>query len=76
MDAKTAPQRVTIAREFTTSEIMLDHAPLGSAQGEVEDYARLFPFTYASEDMPDLLRSIERQYLDPGRIIDNWARSS
>jgi transglutaminase-like putative cysteine protease len=24
--------------------------------------------------MPDLLRSIERQHLDPGRAIDTWAR--
>jgi transglutaminase-like putative cysteine protease len=43
-------------------------------QIDVEDYARLFPFTYSSEDMPDLLRSIERQHLDVGRIVDNWAR--
>jgi len=52
----------------------LDHAPLGGHQIEVEDYARLFPFTYSSEDMPDLLRSIERQHLDPERVIDRWAR--
>jgi transglutaminase-like putative cysteine protease len=57
------------------SEVTLDHAPLGIGQIEVEDYARLFPFTYSSEDMPDLLRSIERQHLDPGRIVDNWARA-
>jgi transglutaminase-like putative cysteine protease len=57
------------------SEATLDHAPLTDAQVEVEDYARLFPFTYSSEDMPDLLRSIERQHLDPARIVDNWARA-
>ena len=57
------------------SEVTLDHAPLGQGQVDVEDYARLFPFTYSSEDMPDLLRSIERQHLDPARIIDNWART-
>jgi transglutaminase-like putative cysteine protease len=57
------------------SEVTLDHAPLGQGQIEVEDYARLFPFTYSSEDMPDLLRSIERQHLDPSRIVDNWART-
>ncbi|RYY12038.1 MAG: transglutaminase family protein, partial [Alphaproteobacteria bacterium] len=27
-----------------------------------------------SEEMPDLLRSIERQHLDPQRKIDTWAR--
>jgi transglutaminase-like putative cysteine protease len=58
-----------------TSEATLEHAPLAQKQVDVEPYARLFPFTYASEDMPDLLRSIERQYHDPERIVDNWARA-
>lgn len=57
-----------------TSEVTLEHAPLAQGQVDVEPYARLFPFTYSSEDMPDLLRSIERQYHDPGRVLDNWAR--
>jgi transglutaminase-like putative cysteine protease len=57
------------------SEVTLDHAPLGQGQIDIEDYARLFPFTYSSEDMPDLLRSIERQHIDPSRIVDNWARA-
>ena len=57
------------------SEVTLDHAPLEHAEVEIERYARLFPFTYSSEDMPDLLRSIERQHLDPRRIVDNWARA-
>jgi transglutaminase-like putative cysteine protease len=57
------------------SEVQLDHAPLDHAEIDVEDYARLFPFTYSSEDMPDLLRSIERQHLDVARVVDNWARA-
>jgi len=57
------------------SEVRLDHAPLDHAEIDVEDYARLFPFTYSSEDMPDLLRSIERQHLDVARVVDNWARA-
>jgi transglutaminase-like putative cysteine protease len=56
------------------SEATLDHAPLAQGQVEVEPYARRFPFTYSSEDMPDLLRSIERHHLDPTRIVDDWAR--
>lgn len=55
------------------SEMTLDHLPLEREHIEIEDYARQFPFTYASEDMPDLLRSIERQYLDAERVIDIWA---
>lgn len=55
------------------STVRLEHAPLAADAVAIEDYARRFPFTYASEDMPDLLRSIERQHLDPGRIVDGWA---
>jgi len=58
-----------------TSTTQLDHDPLGGQHFEIEDYARLFPFTYSSEDMPDLLRSIERQHLDPDRVVDRWARA-
>jgi len=57
------------------SMAQLDHQPLPSGEVEIEPYARHFPFTYSSEDMPDLLRSIERGYLDPGRVIDDWART-
>ena len=35
---------------------------------------RHYPFTYGAEEMPDLLRSIERQYLDPDHELDRWAR--
>lgn len=61
-------------RLSVASTIQLDHSPLADDAIEVEEYARLFPFTYSSEDMPDLLRSIERQHLDPARGIDIWAR--
>ena len=33
-----------------------------------------YPFTYSAEDMPDLLRSIERHAPDPRRDVDRWAR--
>ena len=57
------------------SVAQLDHRPLPSHEVEIEAYARHCPFTYSSEDMPDLLRSVERGYLDPGRVIDNWAQT-
>ena len=56
------------------SNIRLRHEPAELQTVDIEEYARLYPFTYASEDMPDLLRSIERQHLDPQRQIDQWAR--
>ena len=34
----------------------------------------LFRSRTASDDMPDLLRSIERGHHDPERVIDEWAR--
>ncbi len=58
------------------SRVRLEHNPVVHDALAVEDYARHYPFTYSSEDMPDLLRSIERQHLDPHRIVDGWARGS
>lgn len=55
------------------SHARIEHSPTDGADVEVEDYARQYPFTYSSEDMPDLLRSIERDYRDPYRVIDDWA---
>jgi transglutaminase-like putative cysteine protease len=57
------------------SWVRMEHSPLAREALAVEDYARLYPFTYSSEDMPDLLRSIERQHHDPYRMVDRWARS-
>jgi transglutaminase-like putative cysteine protease len=63
------------ARELTIeSTVTVQHTPLSAASIHVERYARRYPFTYASDDMPDLLRSIERGHHDPGRVIDDWAR--
>lgn len=57
------------------AHVRLDHRPSAIDSVAVETYARRYPFTYSSEDMPDLLRSIERQHHDPGRVVDRWARS-
>ena len=56
------------------SRVRLSHDPAAVQKVDIEDYARLYPFTYSSEEMPDLLRSIERQHHDPLRIVDEWAR--
>ena len=56
------------------SFIRMQHMPMLTEEVEVEPYARLFPFSYAPEDMPDLLRSMERQHHDPDRVLDKWAR--
>ena len=56
------------------SRVRMEHNPAEVQNVHIEDYARFYPFTYSSEEMPDLLRSIERQHLDPLRQIDSWAR--
>ncbi len=56
------------------SSVRLDHTPGDLQRVDIERYARQYPFTYSSEEMPDLLRSIERQHHDPQREIDSWAR--
>ena len=55
------------------STIRLDHEPNNALEFELEDYALDYPFSYSSEEIPDLLRSIERQYLDRDRDVDRWA---
>src|ERR1700686_1744977 len=56
------------------STIRLDHSPSNALEFEIEDYASTYPFSYGSEESPDLLRSIERQYPAPSHEIDRWAR--
>ncbi len=55
-----------------TAEV--EHLPNGRDDIAIEHYAQTYPFTYSAEDMPDLLRSIERSYPDADREIDSWAR--
>jgi transglutaminase-like putative cysteine protease len=62
------------AAELTfDSTIRLDHEPNNALEFELEDYAREYPFSYSSEEIPDLSRAIERQYLDRDREVDRWA---
>ena len=63
------------ARELVIdSRVRVEHRPTELLHVDIERYAQSYPFTYSSEDMPDLIRSIERQHLDPLREIDSWAR--
>jgi len=55
------------------SRARVEHIPTEGCDVEVEAYARCYPFTYSSEDMPDLLRSIERDHGDLYRVVDDWA---
>jgi transglutaminase-like putative cysteine protease len=56
------------------SSITLDHLPDSTLEFPIAGYARRYPFSYDQEDMPDLLRSIERQYPDRNNELMLWAR--
>ncbi|WP_131114570.1 transglutaminase family protein [Lichenihabitans psoromatis] len=56
------------------TRIVLDHTPLNTPDFSIEDFARTYPFTYGPDEMPDLARLIERQYLDPEHALDQWVR--
>jgi len=56
------------------SEIEIEHYGLDDPNFPVEPYARGYPFSYSSDEIPDLGRTIERHYPDPGRKVDTWAR--
>ena len=58
------------------SYVQLDHNPAApSLDDRASEAQARFPVVYASEDMPDLLRSIERQYPDPENELAYWAQS-
>lgn len=50
----------------------VEHLPTSEEDIHIERYASSYPFTYSAEDMPDLLRSIEREYPDRDRVVDDW----
>lgn len=56
------------------SRIRLDHLPDNMPDFRIEDFARTYPFSYRSEQMPDLVPAIQRQYSDPNQEVYRWAR--
>jgi transglutaminase-like putative cysteine protease len=56
------------------SNISLDHVPSNAPDFHMEDYAQTYPFAYSAEEMPDLMRTMERQYLDPDHQIHRWVQ--
>jgi transglutaminase-like putative cysteine protease len=56
------------------SNIRLDHQPSNAPDFQMEDYAQTYPFAYSAEEMPDLTRAMERQYLDPDHQIHHWVQ--
>lgn len=56
------------------SRISVEHSLSDGPDVLLDESARFYPFAYDVEEMPDLGRSIERHYPDPGGEVDRWAR--
>jgi transglutaminase-like putative cysteine protease len=56
------------------STIRLVHSPVPPYDFPIAGHAETYPFSYDAEEMPDLLRSIERQYADRQNVLYHWAR--
>jgi transglutaminase-like putative cysteine protease len=56
------------------SEATIDHEPKFGIDLPHDDAGLIYPFQYEPEEMPDLWRSISRQYPDPDGTIEAWAR--
>lgn len=41
---------------------------------DISDYARTLPFSYGTEEMPDLARFVERQFADAEHKLERWLR--
>lgn len=54
--------------------IALDHQPVSPLSFALSDHAVSYPFSYSPDEMPDLLRLIERHWRDPDRAVDRWVR--
>jgi len=62
------------ARELSfVSEVTLEHEPAVLTPDDLADAASTFPVAYDADDLPDLLRCIERQHADPDRRLERWA---
>jgi len=56
------------------STIRLDKSYLHSHDLDIEEYARAYPFIYSAEEMPDLVRFVERQSVDPDCHVERWTQ--
>jgi hypothetical protein len=52
----------------------LEHFESDEPDCPIETYAATYPFAYSAEEVPDLHRSIERQYPDEFHEVDLWAK--
>jgi transglutaminase-like putative cysteine protease len=56
------------------SSFVAQHFPIRARDIVLEPYAERYPFRYVADEVPDLGRTYERHYADPGQRVDAWAR--
>jgi transglutaminase-like putative cysteine protease len=56
------------------SNMWLDHSPSNAPDFQIEDQAKTYPFSYGSDEMPDLAPVMVRQYPDPDGTVERWVR--
>jgi transglutaminase-like putative cysteine protease len=54
------------------STIRLDHTPESSPDFEIDESAKLYPFDYDEDELPDLSASIQRQYTEQLDGVRIW----
>jgi transglutaminase-like putative cysteine protease len=64
------------ARELRfDSTIRLDQSHTDVHDFHIEDFARTYPFSYGAQEMPDLVRFIERESVAPDCQVERWTRT-
>jgi transglutaminase-like putative cysteine protease len=53
------------------STVSIEHLENTQLEYPLEDYARFYPFRYADEDFPNLVRALEPHY--PAKAVSKWA---
>ena len=73
--------RVDIARFARRAEelrfestVRLDQSYTDIQDLDIEEFARTYPFVYRAEEMPDLVRFVERQSVNPDCHVERWTR--
>jgi transglutaminase-like putative cysteine protease len=56
------------------SIIRLEHTPENAPDFQIEEHAKLHPFRYAAEQLPDLSPCMRRQCPDPDDSLKKWLR--
>jgi transglutaminase-like putative cysteine protease len=70
------PETLRTDRLRIVSTLDLTHHPDGPSLPiySLDPTAEDFPFSYATQEIPDLTKLAEKQLPDPGRTVDVWAR--